>query len=200
VWAVELQVIRLKDCHPNFVNEVIEAGGEKAHVCYQCGTCTAGCPTVYVMDYTPRQIMRMVNLGMKEEVLKSGTIWLCSSCYTCQSRCPRGVEITSVMGALKSLAIREGIEAKNRMAPIFYNSFVDIAMAYGRLHEPMLMLKIAFKGEESIKGALTRLMKDAPLGLELVKKGKMAFLPHKIKESNQLKIIYENVRRMEERG
>ncbi len=71
---VELETIRLKDCDPNFTKDVIEAGGKKANLCFQCGTCTAGCPTVYSMDYTPRQIMRMVNLGMKEQVLKSDTI------------------------------------------------------------------------------------------------------------------------------
>ncbi len=60
------QTIKLKDCDPNFVNEVISAGGKNAHICFQCGTCTAGCPTVYAMDYTPRQILRMVNLGMRD--------------------------------------------------------------------------------------------------------------------------------------
>jgi heterodisulfide reductase subunit C len=197
VLTVE-QVIRLKDCDPNFVNEVIEAGGEKAHVCYQCGTCTAGCPTVYAMDYTPRQIMRMVNLGMKKQVLESDTIWLCASCYTCQTRCPRGVEITSIMAALKSLAIKEGVHVANRRGPIFCNSFVEIAMSYGRMFEPLLMIKFAYKSEGSLKGALKHLMKNTSLGLELTKKGKMAFLPHKIRGREQIRKIYENVQKIEE--
>ncbi|MEE8402609.1 MAG: 4Fe-4S dicluster domain-containing protein [Candidatus Hydrothermarchaeaceae archaeon] len=194
---MELETIRLKDCDRDFVKDVIAAGGKKAQVCFQCGTCTAGCPTVYAMDYTPRQIMRMVNLGMKEQVLKSDTIWLCASCFTCQTRCPRGVEITSVMGALKSIAIKEGIDVANKKGPIFNNSFIEVAMKHGRMFEPMLLLKFAGGTEGSIPGAVKTLMKDAPLGMGLVKRGKMAFLPQKIRKPEQLKTIYENIRRME---
>jgi len=195
---VELETIRLKDCDQNFIKDVIEAGGKKAHLCFQCGTCTAGCPTVYAMDYTPRQIMRMVNLGMKEQVLKSGTIWLCASCFTCQTRCPRGVEITSVMGALKSIAIKEGIEVADKKGPVFHNSFIEVAMDHGRLSEPILLLKFVGRTEGSIPGAVKSLIKEASLGMELAKRGKMAFLPHKIRKPKQLKIICENIRKMEE--
>ena len=195
---MEIETIKLKDCDPNFAKEIIDAGGKKANVCFQCGTCTAGCPTVYAMDYTPRQIMRMVNLGMRDEVLKSGTIWVCASCFTCQSRCPRGVEITSVMGALKNIAIREGIEPQNKKGPAFYNSFLEVAMDHGRVYELELMLKFAGRSEGSLPGALKSLTNDIPLGMGLVKKGKMAFLPHSFKRPEQLKIIYDNIRKMEE--
>lgn len=194
---MELETIKLKDCDPNFAKEVIGAGGKKANVCFQCGTCTAGCPTVYAMDYTPRQIMRMVNLGMRSEVLKSGTIWACASCFTCQSRCPRGVEITSVMGALKSIAIKEGIELENKKGPAFYNSFIEVSMDHGRVHEPLLMLKFAGRSEGSIPGFVKSLTNDIPLGIGLVKRGKMAFLPHHFRRPEQLKIIYDNIRKME---
>jgi heterodisulfide reductase subunit C len=195
---MELETIKLKDCDPNFAKEVIEAGGKKANVCFQCGTCTAGCPTVYAMDYTPRQIMRMVNLGMKDEVLKSGTIWVCASCFTCQSRCPRGVEITAVMSALKSIAIREGIDVADRKGPIFHDAFIDDILGHGRIFETGFMIKFVTRSEGIGPGAIRELAKDASLGIEMVRRGKMAFLPHKIKKPGQLKIIYENIRKMEE--
>ncbi len=195
---MEPETIRLKDCDPLFIKEVIEAGGKKANICFQCGTCTAGCPTVYAMDYTPRQIMRMVNLGMKEQVLKSGTIWLCASCFTCQTRCPRGVEITSVMGALKSIAIKDGIEIADKKGAAFYDSFIKDVMGRGRVFEPMFLLKFLGRSENSLPGVIKSLAKEAPLGMELVKRGKMAFLPHKIRKPEQLKIIYDNIRKMEE--
>ena len=50
----------------------------------------------------------MVLLGMREEVLKNDFVWLCSSCYACQERCPQGVSITELMTALKNMAFREG--------------------------------------------------------------------------------------------
>lgn len=187
--------IRLTECDPNFVHEVAETGGKNVQLCFQCGTCSGGCPTAYVMDYTPRQIIGMVNLGMRNEVLKSDTIWVCSSCYTCMTRCPRGVEITKVMAALKSIAIKSGIETKNKKAPAFYKTFVEVAGAYGRLFELMLFLKFALKAEDSLTGSVARLLKDAPFGLELAKKGKLAFMPSKVKNMQQIKKIYEKAMR-----
>ena len=195
---MKLETIRLKDCDPNFAKEVIEAGGKKANVCFQCGTCTAGCPTVYAMDYTPRQIMRMVNLGMREQVLKSSTIWACASCFTCQTRCPRGVEITAIMGALKSIAIKEGIDVANKKGPIFLTTFMEDVMSHGRVFEPMFLAKYMAKSEGSIPGFVKSMAGEASLGIEMVKKGKMAFLPHSFRKPEQLKIIYENIRKMEE--
>jgi len=50
----------------------------------------------------------MVLLGMQDEVLQGKEIWLCSSCYTCQERCPQGIRITETIIALRNLAAREG--------------------------------------------------------------------------------------------
>jgi heterodisulfide reductase subunit C len=86
-----------------------EPGGEAIHSCYACGTCSAGCPVRRVNSrYNPRKIIRMILLGMKSDVLRSDFIWLCSSCYTCQERCPQGVRITELMTAVRNLAVKEG--------------------------------------------------------------------------------------------
>jgi len=50
----------------------------------------------------------MALYGLKEEVLTSDFIWLCSTCYACQERCPQGVSITEFMTLLKNLAVKEG--------------------------------------------------------------------------------------------
>jgi len=86
-----------------------QPGGENIKYCFACGTCTASCP-VRAIDakYNPRKIIRMCLLGMKERVLASDFIWLCSNCYTCQERCPQDVGITEVMNVLKNMAVREG--------------------------------------------------------------------------------------------
>jgi heterodisulfide reductase subunit C len=190
-------VVRLDRCDPNFIKEVEEAGGINVQACYQCGTCSGGCPTVFAMDYTPRQIIRMVHLGMKDEVLSSMSIWVCSSCYTCQTRCPRDVHITDVMSALKSISIREGRTPANPKGPVFYKTFVDIVEAYGRMWELELSLKFTNKAETEIPNKLSMLLRDAPLGLSMFTKGKLPLAPHKILNIGQIKSIYENVRSME---
>jgi heterodisulfide reductase subunit C len=86
-----------------------EHGGENIRRCFTCGTCTVTCPVFDVEPhYDPRKIIRMILLGMKEEVLTSELIWLCSGCYSCYELCPRDVKITSVMSAARNLAVKEG--------------------------------------------------------------------------------------------
>ena len=77
--------------------------------CMQCGTCSSSCPTAFAMDYTPRQLWQMLQLGMEDEVLNSQTFWLCTVCKSCQVRCPRGISITDTMVALKEYATGRGI-------------------------------------------------------------------------------------------
>lgn len=83
-------------------------GGEELYKCYQCGSCTGGCPVGKLDNsYNPRKIIHMTMLGLKDEVLSSNAIWLCASCYTCQERCPQGVEIADLMFAIRNLAVIE---------------------------------------------------------------------------------------------
>jgi len=84
-------------------------GGEKLMRCYQCGTCTSDCPIAKFSDtYRPRQIIRMTQLGLKDRVLKSDTLWLCASCFACTDRCPQDVEVASVIRVLRNLAAEQG--------------------------------------------------------------------------------------------
>lgn len=102
--------IDLSQADPNFRKELAEQpGGEKIAACFACRTCMASCPVTAVNDiFNPLKIIRMALYGLKKEVLGSDFIWLCSSCYACQERCPQGVSITEFMTLLKNIAIREG--------------------------------------------------------------------------------------------
>jgi heterodisulfide reductase subunit C len=93
----------------DFVKKVEEISGQDLLSCYQCGKCSAGCPMVFAMDILPNQIIRLVQLGLEEEIDKSKTIWLCASCITCGARCPRGVDLSKVMEALRLLTLRKNI-------------------------------------------------------------------------------------------
>jgi len=124
-------MIDSKKLDPNFKYEVAaEIGGANINRCFACGTCTAGCPVREIDEkYNPRKIIRMVLLGMRERVLKSDFIWLCSTCYTCYDRCPQGVQLTSIMTALKNIAAREGY-----IHPSFKEQ-ARLVSKFGRLYE-----------------------------------------------------------------
>lgn len=94
----------------DFVKKVKEISGQDLLSCNQCGKCSAGCPLAFAMDLLPNQVIRMAQLG-QEEVLQSKTIWLCASCLTCQSRCPRGVDLSRVMDAMRLIVLRSGVPA-----------------------------------------------------------------------------------------
>jgi heterodisulfide reductase subunit C len=94
-------------------------GGEKLTHCFSCGTCTASCPINWVEEnYNPRRIIKMVMMGMKEQVLSDPVIWLCSACDICYRRCPQDVRISDVMKAIRSVAIREGYEPIRTVAEV----------------------------------------------------------------------------------
>ena len=89
--------------------EVENLSGENPFACYQCGTCSAGCPFIDDMDLAPDEAIRYVILD-RREVLNSKTIWLCASCYTCAERCPRDLNITKIMEALRQIILRKNID------------------------------------------------------------------------------------------
>ena len=91
----------------DFVREVEEISGEDLLACNQCGKCSAGCPVASVMDLLPSQAIRLAQLGM-DEGLESRTIWICASCLTCVTRCPKGVDLPRVMEALREISLRAG--------------------------------------------------------------------------------------------
>ena len=68
--------------------EVNERSGTDLNRCYQCRSCSNGCPFVKAMDYTPNQVLRLLQFGMRGEVLACKTIWVCVGCHTCSSQCP----------------------------------------------------------------------------------------------------------------
>jgi heterodisulfide reductase subunit C len=86
-----------------------EEGAENIAACFMCRTCTASCPISHVdKRFNPLRVIRLALYGLREQVLKSDFIWLCSSCYACQERCPQGVSITEFMTVLKNLAVKQG--------------------------------------------------------------------------------------------
>ena len=104
------KTIKSSEIDPKFKYEISKMhGGEKLMRCFQCGTCTSDCPIARFSDtFRPRQIIRMTQLGLKDRVLNSDSLWLCASCFTCTDRCPQDVEVASVIRVLRNLAAEQG--------------------------------------------------------------------------------------------
>lgn len=154
--------------------------GEKIPTCMQCGICAGSCPVSHEMDYTPRQLVRMIHLGLKKEVLNSNTIWICTSCFSCSVRCPRGIRPTELMETLKPLAVGEGVKNKNAR---FDSVFSDVIKKNGRASEFLLISKYSLLDPGMIK--------QAPFGLSLIAKGKLPLSIDKMKDKRELKSIFK---------
>ena len=98
----------------DFIDKVAEISGENFFNCYQCGNCSAGCPSVDEMDLLPSEVVRYLQLGLVEEVKDCKSMWVCAACTMCHARCPKGVDISKIMEALRVLRLRE-VGAKPRI-------------------------------------------------------------------------------------
>ena len=168
--------------------ELMEEVEEKAHTktssCFQCLKCSNGCPLSYEMDYLPAQIIRMVNLGMRDEVLKSRTIWVCASCETCTTRCPNDIDIAHVMDTLREMSLREGKAECEANLRKFHEAFLSAIKTWGRVHELQMI------GTYKLK--TLRFMEDADVGMEMFKRGRIKLVPEPIKGRKAVRKIFKN--------
>jgi heterodisulfide reductase subunit C2 len=105
--------MRTKVCgeqlHGDVVRRIELISGQHLLDCNQCGKCSAGCPVAPAMDMLPNQVIRLAQLGLAD-VLDCQAIWVCASCLTCVTRCPKGVDLSRVMEALRQIRLRRGDE------------------------------------------------------------------------------------------
>lgn len=99
-------ILRTGPENKHYRDRVKDLSGENVDLCFQCGACSSGCPMTQEMDYLPSKVIRMVQLGL-EEAQESKTIWVCTTCFNCEVRCPRGIDIANVMEALRQLVLRK---------------------------------------------------------------------------------------------
>lgn len=181
---------------PTFFEEVVRAtpGGDiHLELCLQCGTCGGSCPSGMDMDHTPRALFAMISAGMKKQVLTSNTPWYCVSCYYCTVRCPQEIHITDLMYTLKRMAINEGYSKQSTAAaaPEFSQTFIDYVENYGRSFELGLATRYHLTHHP------LDMMKMAPMGWGMLRRGRMDLTPTQIKGIDQLKSILAKAKELE---
>lgn len=167
------------------IKQIEELSGEKISTCYQCEKCTNGCPLTFAMDIAPHQVMHSLRLGLVDTVLNSDTIWVCASCETCTARCPNDIDIAHVMDTLRQLSVEQGVKASQKQSPVFHSTFLKNVKRFGRMHELSMAMDFTLRNE-GLKG-LTR---QAKLGLQMIRKGKMKLVPGRLKAGKEVDDIF----------
>jgi len=142
------------------------------------------------MDHTPRMIFAMLRAGMRDDILRSNTPWVCVSCYHCVVRCPQLVHIPDVMYTLKGMAISANL-FKDSNAPDFAQSFVGFVENFGRSFE------FGLASRHYLKHYPLRLPGMANMGLGMLTSNRMNMLPKRIKNIEQLKLILSKAKTLE---
>jgi len=175
--------------------EVEKSSGVKVSACYQCKKCSSGCPVTFAMDYLPNQIIHMIQMGLKDEVLKSATIWVCASCETCTTRCPNDIDIAKIMDTMRRASLKSGLAIGERRVPIFHETFLSSIKSKGRVYELGMIGQYTLKsGDVTLKLKSGSLMDEARLGWQMFKKGKLKLFPQKIKRRGEIKKLFKKLK------
>ena len=166
----------------SFAREIQERSGQNLELCYQCLKCSVGCPTARYMDYDPNALIRLIQYGQRERVLKSRAIWLCVSCWTCGTRCPNEIDMGVIMDTLREMALEGGFVA-DRNIVLLHQEFVDSIRRMGRVHEATMLAFYKLKSSD--------FMTDLGPGMKLFLKGKIPLFPSRIRGIDEIRRIFE---------
>lgn len=180
--------IRIKREHKTttFLCMVEEMSDVDLGACFQCQKCACGCPVSATTKSPPSEIIRRLQLGEEEKILTSDIIWACASCETCFARCPMGIDMASVIDALRVLALSKRVGAAKGNVPLFNRAFLQTVKIFGRAYD--LAMITAYK-----IGTRT-FTKDTEKFSIMLKKGKIALLPSKGADRKTVKQIFNKSR------
>ena len=170
---------------PGFAAEIAAEvpGGELLHQCIQCGTCSSVCPVSAYMDLTPRRLIAMTRAGARDDVLHSVSPWVCTSCYACTVECPKRIPITDIMHAMRRISLREKTYPRRFTTPVMTQAFVDMIHDRGRSTESWISMKLYMKTNPF------KLLKNALIGLRLIRQGRLGLRRESIRERGKLRAM-----------
>ncbi len=165
---------------------------ELLNTCMQCGTCTASCPNAFAMDMPPRKLWRLVLMDRTEDIFNSTTFSLCSTCYYCTLRCPRGLPLTRIMSLLKEQAFKAKTPGYKK-GTAFYGSFMESVRRHGRVRETEFMTLYFM----AMKNPLLP-FEFAGIGLKLMRKNKVAIQFPSGPDDSNLDRLFKKVKEIED--
>ena len=138
----------------NELHSVLDDAKVDPKDCYQCGKCSAGCPVASDADMTPREVLRHLQLGQVDPVLKSNMLWLCAGCGMCLARCPQSVDLPNLMLACRRAAEAQGIKPIGEVAR-FNQLFVNGVREKGLSDEAVLAMRFNLATGHLLQDALS---------------------------------------------
>jgi heterodisulfide reductase subunit C len=163
--------------------------GENVMLCYQCKKCTLGCPSAYAMRMKPHELMRAAQLGLAEEIYWSGTIWICLSCETCNTRCPQDINILRVIDGLREMSNELDYYNPYPALPALHQIFMAFVKRFGKVYELGLALLINLR--------MLRPFKDIDMASPMLLKGKLKPFPHWSHGAKELRQVMARIRKLE---
>jgi len=182
---------------PSFAQEVFKNvdSGEEIKMCMQCGICGGSCPLRHEMDYTPRNIFTMIRNGRRDDVLGSKAIMLCTSCYRCKVRCPRGIPVIDVMHGLAHYSIKQGIIPRKGTAA-FGGEFWNMVYRIGRIDEKDLSRRYYF--QDGLVAGIKGMLGIARMAAQMLLHGRVKLLPER--KINGVKTLRKMLDKAEQMG
>ena len=77
--------------------------------CVTCGLCASSCPASGIDGFDPRMLVRMVSLGLVENLVDARWPWICTMCGKCENVCPMQIDIADLVRKLRSKREREKV-------------------------------------------------------------------------------------------
>jgi len=81
--------------------------------CIQCGMCTGSCPVSAKVPLNVRRIVRQVGLFYELPLEPVEALWACTTCGTCELRCPKELKPVEAVISLRSVLVEEGKIARS---------------------------------------------------------------------------------------
>jgi len=167
--ALSHDIINMAETDLNFSSEINRRSGVNTSLCWHCRSCAGGCPFSQAMDYSPHAVIRLIQLGLKNEAFGNSAIWFCVGCNTCSIQCPNGIDIAAVNDTLCKIAIEEGVAVAEPDILNFHNEVLNSIKRYGRTHKLEIMLRYKAKKRNWFA--------DFGVGLKMLFKRKLHLLP-----------------------
>ena len=156
--------------------------GENLNLCLQCRMCRNGCHFSSAMDYQPHAIFRLLQYGQYKQAMECSTLWICVACNTCSVQCPMGIDIPEIMDAVRLQALEEGAAVAEPNILEFHRTVMDSIERYGRTHKLEIMLRY--------KNRIRDWFSDIEVGLKMMTKRKLDLRPSRVKESKEVKRLF----------